>query len=370
MQAKKAARSPAKTSNSSATVAELTSAISAVSAAASAISKLTAATTKHTAAGDGETNNSDAIVVPPWGHNPDSPAIAGHEEHVPKKSKTWLTGHSTLSAFRTTQLSIDPKQYITDLSTIGETTLELDSHADKCVLGCDALILLDYDRPVIVEGYDPSLGAKTYATVSGALAYDDPVTGKVYHLVISQAIHIPHLDHHLLCPMQCWVNDVIVDNTPKFLLSDTTGHTHALTIRDPNEPTQMVILWLALWGVTLLLNVRGITLDEWNSDAFKWLHLTSETLTWDPSTTHYEEQEAAMVDYSGHVVMTAQPLMGRINHLVINLLSSLTTDQADITDDENFYDVLASHVWISLALSLALMGIFACARPHLLTPRP
>ncbi len=77
-----------------------------------------------------------------------------------------------------------------------------------------------------------------------------------------------------------------------------------------------------------------------------------------------------MVDYSGHVVMTAQPLMGRINHLVINLLSSLTTDQADITDDENFYDVLASHVWISLALSLALMGIFACARPHLLTPRP
>jgi hypothetical protein len=64
-----------------------------------------------------------------------------------------------------TQLSIDPKQDITDHSTkinsIGETTLELDSHADACVLGCDALILLDYNRPVIVEGYDPSLGTKT-----------------------------------------------------------------------------------------------------------------------------------------------------------------------------------------------------------------
>ncbi len=116
-----------------------------------------------------------------------------------------------MSAFRTTWLSIDPKRYIIDLSTkinsIGETTLELDSHADTCVLGPDALILLDYDRPVIVEGYDPSLGTKTgtktYATVSGALAYDDPVTGEVYNLVINQAIHIPHLDHHLLCPMQC-----------------------------------------------------------------------------------------------------------------------------------------------------------------------
>ncbi len=39
--------------------------------------------------------------------------------------------------------------------------------------------------------------------------------------------------------------------------------------------------------------------------------------------------------------------MGHINHLVINLLSSLTTDQADVTDDENFYGVLASHIQIS-----------------------
>ncbi len=63
--------------------------------------------------------------------------------------------------------------------------------------------------------------------------------------------------------------------------------------------------------------------------------------------TLYEEQEIAMVDYSGHVVMTARPLMTHINHLVINLLSSLTTDQADVTDYKNFYDVLASHVQIS-----------------------
>jgi hypothetical protein len=203
-----------------------------------------------------------------------------------------------------------------------------------CVLGHDALILLDYDRPVVVEGYDPFLGTKTYATISRALAYDDPVTGKVYHLVINQAIHIPHLDHHLLCPMQCRVNDVIVN--AMFLTSDPTDHMHALTIREPHQPAQMVILRLALQGVTLLLNVRGITLDEWNSDAFKRLHLTSETLAWDPMTTLYEEQEAAMIDYLGHV-----------NHLVINSLSSLTTDQADITNDENFYDVLASHVQIS-----------------------
>jgi hypothetical protein len=54
-----------------------------------------------------------------------------------------------------------------------------------------------------------------------------------------------------------------------------------------------------------------------------------------------------MIDYSGRVVTTAWPLMKHVNHLVINLLSSLTTDQADVADDENFNDVLASHVQIS-----------------------
>ncbi len=87
MRALKAARSPAKTSNSSATVAELTTAISAVSAAASAISDLTAATTKCAATECEETNDSDAIGIS-WGCNRDNPAIAGRQEHVPKKPKT------------------------------------------------------------------------------------------------------------------------------------------------------------------------------------------------------------------------------------------------------------------------------------------
>ena len=84
--------------------------------------------------------------------------------------------------------------------------------------------------------YDPSLGTKIYATVSGALAYNDPQTGKVYHIVINQAIHIPHLDHHLLCPMQCQVDDVTVDKTPNVLARDPTDHTHALTVKDPPIP--------------------------------------------------------------------------------------------------------------------------------------
>jgi hypothetical protein len=138
--------------------------------------------------------------------------------------------------------------------------------------------------------------------------------------VINQAIHIPHLDHYLLCPMQCQVNDVIVHDTPKFLAPDPTDHTHALTIKDTDNPTQMVILLPPLKGVTLLLHARAPTLEEWNSDAIWRLHLTSESLTWDPTFTLYEEQEAAMTDYSCRVVTMTCALRGHVSNLVMNLL--------------------------------------------------
>jgi hypothetical protein len=88
MWATKSARNPGKTNNSSATVAELMTAFSAVSAAALAISELTAATTKRAAAKCGETNDSDAIGDPEYGHNRNNPAVAGHQEHMPKKPRT------------------------------------------------------------------------------------------------------------------------------------------------------------------------------------------------------------------------------------------------------------------------------------------
>ena len=121
-----------------------------------------------------------------------------------------------------------------------------------------------------------SLGSKIYQTVSGVVAYDDPQTGRMLHLIINQAIHIPHFDHHLLCPMQYHVNDATINNLPKFLVANPTDQIHALTITDPNNPLQPVILPLTLRGVTLLLNVRTVTINEFNSQDYPGLHLTSE----------------------------------------------------------------------------------------------
>ena len=136
-------------------------------------------------------------------------------------------------------IQLDPDQrrtvkhvrYINDLT--GDTTVELDSHTDTCVLGRDALIFLDFDRPVVVKGYESSLGTKTYATVSGALAYDDPLTGKVYHIVITKPCISNILTTTSFAQCNIEVNDVTINEMPNFLARDPTDHTHVLPVKDP-----------------------------------------------------------------------------------------------------------------------------------------
>jgi hypothetical protein len=154
--------------------------------------------------------------------------------------------------------------------------------------------------------------------------------------------------------MQCRVNDVIVNNLPKFLAANPTDQTHALTITDPNNPLQPVILPSTLRGVTLLLNVRTVTINEFNIQDYPRLHLTSETLTWEPTTNLYEQQENAMMDYSGNIVRDAA-VRGQAPTLIANELQLLTTDLADMMHDCNFHQVLTSHIVVS-SINASLSG--------------
>jgi hypothetical protein len=73
--------------------------------------------------------------------------------------------------------------------------------------------------------------------------------------------------------------------------------------------------------------------------------MTAENLDWNPSDPAYFSQEAAMTDYRG-VVLT-RPDRGQL--FVITTLSSMMTDAADITNDENFGIALKQHVTVSIA---------------------
>ncbi len=180
-----------------------------------------------------------------------------------------------------------------------ESILELDPHADTTVLGAGTLIIQSYDRPEEVVGYDPQQGWQTFETVSGVLAFDHPRDGQIYHLVFYQAIHLPQLDHHLLCPMQCRVHDLTVNNVPKFLTRFPTDNTHALIVQNPGDDSITLTFPLHLQGVASYLPVRKPTATKWETGDIVWIDMTAENLDWDPNDLTYTSQEAAMTDYRG-----------------------------------------------------------------------
>jgi hypothetical protein len=93
----------------------------------------------------------------------------------------------------------------------GVNRSDLDSHTDDCVVGKEALLFNEFDREVTVSGYDPSGEKKSMRTVSVALGYVIPETGKNVLLIIHQAISLPKLDHNLLSTMQMKLHDVAVN---------------------------------------------------------------------------------------------------------------------------------------------------------------
>ena len=157
--------------------------------------------------GGGDIKCRKSCIKSPWRHSPQvqGPAL-----------KVWPPPSVCVSAVRTMYLRPRDVNVSSALaSNIVEIPFEADSHADTTCLGGGALKILDYNTPVRVQGYDPALGAREYQTISGGLVYTHPHTQVRYHLIFHQAIHMPHLDHHLLCPMQLRAHGVTVNECPR-----------------------------------------------------------------------------------------------------------------------------------------------------------
>ena len=183
--------------------------------------------------------------------------------------------------------------------TNSETYLDLDSHADTCVLGSNALLVESAhpERTAEVSFADPSVGTRIKRILSGAFLYVSPLNGKQYILVVHQAIFIEALDHSLLCPMQIRDNDVMLNGQPKCMTENPTEDTHALlAVTDTKEHLRIP---LRLRGVTSTMNVSKPTREQY--ELLPHIQLTTPDLTWDPQTTHFEDMENSLLNDFGEL---------------------------------------------------------------------
>ena len=136
---------------------------------------------------------------------------------------------------------------------------------------------------------------KNMTTVSGALAYDDHVTGKITILVVHQVIHVATMESNLLCPMQVRMNDVKVDKGQKVLTENPADIMHAISGKNLDD-IQMTIP-LSLRGVTSDFQTRNPTEEEFNS--CPQLVLTYEAPICDPHSEIFNQQEEEFLDNCG-----------------------------------------------------------------------
>ena len=95
---------------------------------------------------------------------------------------------------------------------------ELDSHADTCGVGETAYILEYTNRTMDVGAFSQHYQTmEDIPIVKAAVAYDDPITGEIFILVIGQAFYFgDKIQDILLKPNQLRANGVIVEDIPHF----------------------------------------------------------------------------------------------------------------------------------------------------------
>ena len=100
--------------------------------------------------------------------------------------------------------------------------------------------------------------------------------------------------------MQLRMNDVHVDETPKFLARDPNELTHAVAVRGNHRDSEVLTIHLSLKGVTSYFPTRKPTQAEYEAaeDVF---HLTYQSPQWDPADPYYCNLEDSMLDHQGVV---------------------------------------------------------------------
>ena len=155
---------------------------------------------------------------------------------------------------------------------------------------------------------------------------------------------MPELRHQSLCPIQCRVSGVIINECPGMYCVDHSRKSHAIVAYDDNG--DKVILRFFLKEVTSKLEVLSLDVEEFAMHGCPRIERTSSQLTWDPSFTVSEDQENVTLSYTAEIVRPG--IHKRRSLMVINSMTMPTcADAVDVLSDDNFHEALEANVNVS-----------------------
>ena len=182
-----------------------------------------------------------------------------------------------------------------------ETRCELDSHADTCCFGDQAMVLSqDLSKTCTVTGFSKKLGSERNIPIcSMAVAFNDLASYRTVILIFHQALYIKNLTTHLLCPFQMRLNDIIVNDLPLAFAKRMDPQLHAIVIPSQRAGQDPLMIPLSLRGVISGFTVRKPTIEEINDpDRFPQYEMTYESPEYNPEENQYEMVETTIRESS------------------------------------------------------------------------
>ena len=187
---------------------------------------------------------------------------------------------------------------------------ELDSHANMIVVGQNATVIDDTGRTASVSPFNPSYKAmKEVHIIDAAIVYDCPHRGLSYILLCHNALHVPSMVHNIVPPFIMREAGIIVNDTPKIHVEKPSEIDHSLYFEEVEKRIP-----LSLHGIFSYFPTRKPT-EIYITNELEILHLTPNTLSWDPHSEVYAINEENIMDYEEKVL----PPSDRIKVLISDL---------------------------------------------------
>jgi hypothetical protein len=172
--------------------------------------------------------------------------------------------------------------------------LELDSHANMPVVGCEALVINDLGISVDVCPFSPDYPSMKVKLVDAVLQYDCPLSGKVYMLLVRNAIHVPAMKNSLIPPFILRLAGITVNDVPKIQVKDPTVHNHVILF-----PETKFFIPLKLFGIFSSLPTSKPSVAGFEG-CDKLYQLTPTKFN--PHSEVYARNEDGMRDWEGNMI--------------------------------------------------------------------
>ena len=136
--------------------------------------------------------------------------------------------------------------------------IELDSHADSPVAGSCSTIFHRTGNRINVSGFTDELGTPMKVEIVHAMViYECQYTGRLFRMVMYNALDIPSIQSCLLHPIMMRLAGITVDECPKFLSTNPSIENHSIYFKD-----EKLRIPLSLDGVISCIPCRKPTTGE------------------------------------------------------------------------------------------------------------